>query len=179
MQTRVWLSLIGALVLFSTASAQVKFDACSLITRAEIEAVQGEPVIDTKSSEPDRPMFAVSQCFYTVTTFSKSVSLELTRKDPEKPAKEGPRDQWKKLFHPAADKEVEGDREKEGEKESAPPRRVKGVGDEAFWMGTAITGALYVLKGDAYLRISIGGGESESVRIQKIKTLARKALTRL
>jgi len=170
-QPRILLSLIGPLVLLSAASAQTKFDACSLITRGEIEAVQGEPVTDTKSSAPDRPAFDVAQCFYTVATFTKSVSLEVTRRDPKNPAEDGPRDQWKKMFRPAA--------RKSDEQESSPPLQVKGVGDEAFWIGNAITGGLYVLKNDAYFRIGIGGSEDRSVKIEKATTLARKAIPRL
>ncbi len=36
-----------------------------------------------------------------------------------------------------------------------------------------------MLQGDAFLRISIGGGEGESVRIKKAKALAEKALKRV
>ena len=52
-------------------------------------------------------------------------------------------------------------------------------GDEAFWTGNPLVGALYVLKDDSYLRISIGGAEEASVKIQKTKALAQKALKRL
>jgi hypothetical protein len=175
-RTRNLLSVIGPLVLLSAASAQTKFDACSLITRDEIEAVQGEPVTDTKSSAPDRPAFSVAQCFYTVATFPKSVSLEVTRRDPKNPAGDGPRDHWKKLFSPAT---RENDGKAENGMESSPPLRVKGIGDEAFWIGNAITGGLYVLKNDAYFRISIGGSEDPSIKIEKATTLARKAIPRL
>ncbi|HYS06026.1 MAG TPA: hypothetical protein VEW47_12605 [Candidatus Dormibacteraeota bacterium] len=173
-RTRVLLSIMGSLVLLSAASPHAEFDACSIITRAEIEAVQGEPVTDTKSSAPDRPVFTVAQCFYTVATFSKSVSLEVTRRDPKNPAEDSPRDQWKKLFHPAV-------RKNDDEKGSSPPLVVKGVGAEAFWMGNAISGGLYVLvlENDTYFRISLGGSEEGPVKIEKAKTLARRAIPRL
>jgi len=64
-------------------------------------------------------------------------------------------------------------------KESGPPVKIMGVGEEAFWVGNRIMGALYVLKGNAFLRISVGSEEDESVRITKTKTLPRKALKRL
>jgi len=184
-QTRILLSLIGPLVVFSAVSAQEKLDACSLITKAEIEAVQGEPVTDTKSSAPDRPVFAVAQCFYTVATFTKSVSLEVTRRDPKNPAEDEPRDQWKELFHPAARRSDEHRRSREPDqegkagKEASPPLQVKGIGDEAFWIGNAITGGLYILKNDAYFRIGLGGSEDRSVKIEKATALARKAIPRL
>jgi hypothetical protein len=46
-------------------------------------------------------------------------------------------------------------------------------------MGSRIGGALYVLKGNAYLRISIGGPSDQADKIKKSKTLAQKALARL
>ena len=42
-----------------------------------------------------------------------------------------------------------------------------------------MVGALYVLKGDTFLRISVGGVREEPARIQKSVALARLALKRL
>jgi len=74
-----------------------------------------------------------------------------------------------------APKKAEVDREEELRK----PRRIDGLGEEAYWVGNPVSGALYVLKGDAFLRISVGGEKDESVRIKKTRTLAQKALERL
>jgi hypothetical protein len=150
-------------------------DPCSLLTREEIESVQGETVSDMKSSRPESGLFAVSQCFYTLPTFSKSISLEITRKDRGRTPAPNPRDQWSRIFH-----EESGRSEREaGEEEKPPPRAIAGVGDEAFWTASGVGGALYVLKGDTYLRISIGGPDEQAARIEKSKALARKALARL
>jgi hypothetical protein len=56
---------------------------------------------------------------------------------------------------------------------------VKGVGDEAFWVGSGVKGALYVRKGDAVLILSIGGAETEQTRIRKTTELAQHALKRI
>ena len=40
-------------------------------------------------------------------------------------------------------------------------------------------GALYVLKKDSLIRISVGGLENEETKINKSKALAQKALQRL
>jgi hypothetical protein len=40
-------------------------------------------------------------------------------------------------------------------------------------------GALYVLKGNTFLRISVGGIREEPVRIEKSKALARIAIKRM
>ena len=40
-------------------------------------------------------------------------------------------------------------------------------------------GALYVLKGDVFFRVSVGGPEKEEAMIDRCKALADKALARL
>ena len=40
-------------------------------------------------------------------------------------------------------------------------------------------GALYVLKNNVYIRISVGGPDSEESKIKHCKALAEKALSRL
>jgi hypothetical protein len=178
-----------ALVLFSAAKCSValaeKFDACSLLTRREIETVQGDRVASTKASEPERNRFAVSQCFYTLTTFSKSISLEITRHRAGEA--ESPRAHWKQMFARALEKANEKEKERSEEKTTgekrkeaaARPRSVSDVGDEAYWDGSTLGGGLFVLKGDAYFRLSVGGPEPEAFKIEKLKKLARNALRRL
>src|SRR5712692_7670972 len=174
-----------------TAGSAKEIDVCALLTSAEIEAVQGEPVKETKPSEQHGSSFLMSQCFFRTATFAKSVSLALAVPDPAKPSAPGPREYWQKQFHPPEQAEKEKDEpgagqakapkktEEEREKELNKPRPVGGVGEEAYWVGNAITGALYVLNGNAFLRISVGGEKDDSARIAKTKTLAQKALKRL
>lgn len=165
------------------------FDPCALLTRREIQEIQKDRVVSTKASEPERDRFAVSQCFYTLATFSKSISLEVTRR--RAGAADSPRDHWKQMFGRALEKrkekevetekgerggEAEGERERE---EGARPFSVTGIGDEAFWDGSALGGGLFVRKGDAYLRLSIGGPDPVPVKIERLKKLARHALHRL
>ena len=57
------------------AEAKAKVDACALISSKEIEAVQGEPVRETKLSGQAGGGLQISQCFYTLPTFSNSISL--------------------------------------------------------------------------------------------------------
>ncbi len=97
-----------------------------------------------------------------------------------------PKEFWRETFHQEqqTEKERERDRGKaakkeEDEEKSAPPQRVNGVGDEAFWMGSRVGGALYVLKGNSYLRISVGGSGDTTEKIKKSKALAQKVIPRL
>jgi hypothetical protein len=152
-----------------------KIDACALLTSQEIDAVQGEAVKETKLSGQAAGGLNVSQCFFTLPTFTKSVSLLVAHKGEGAGARD-PKDFWRDTFHETKARERE---EKEEEEESTPPRRIPGIGDEAFWLGSRVGGALYVLKGNAYVRVSIGGPADQATKIAKSKSLAQKALSRL
>jgi hypothetical protein len=69
-------------------------------------------------------------------------------------------------------------REEEDEHQSAV-RKVSGVGDTAVWSGNRMSGALYVLKGNAIVRISVGGKGSEDEKIERSRKLAAIALRKL
>ena len=169
-----------------TQKPEKKTDVCALLTRAEIQVIQSEPVEETKPSAQPSGGFVMWECFYRTTTFAKSVSLALAAPDPAKPSALTPREFWRKQFHPPepmeeekpvdgkAPKKAEVDREEKLRK----PRPIDGLGEEAYWVGNAISGALYALKGDSFLRISVGGVREDSVRLEKSKTLARAALKR-
>jgi hypothetical protein len=158
-----------------------------LLTNKEIESVQGEATKETKLSGQATGGFSLSQCFYTLPTFTNSVSLLVAQRG-EGAGAHDPKEFWRDTFHEdrAGQKNKDRDREKErnkdrGEKEEegAPPLKVTGVGDEAYWTGSRVGGALYVLKGNSYLRISIGGPADQAAKIKKSKALAQKAMARL
>ena len=160
-----------------------KIEVCKLLTGAEIQGVQGEPVeAATRSTQPGSGLL-MSQCLFRTATPARSVSLALAV-----PAKQRPRDFWRKQFHAAAAEPEPGKSlvgsEKERargpeDEEGAKPRRIANVGDEAYWVGGPITGALYALRGKTFIRVSVGGVREESVRIEKSVALARAALKRL
>ncbi len=172
-------------------SNRAKIDACSLITKDEVQSLQSSPIKDMKGSENADGVFRVAQCFYTAETFNKSVSLAVTQNNTEKPQTRTVPDFWKETFGRYERGEVkkeEGDEEKkkslrereeeEGEKR-APPKKVDGIGDAAYWTANRMGGALYVLKNDVFIRVSVGGPEAEDAMIKRCKGLAEKALSRL
>ena len=174
------------------APAGPPLDACTLLTKEEIQEVQGSPVTDTKSSEvPGGGSFRTSQCYYAAAESSKSVSLAITQSNPE--FNKSPRDYWKETFGRFGKKENEEEAEKEkAEKEEAgragrrneeeegrPPKKIEGVGEEAFWSGNRFGGALYVLKKESIVRVSVGGPGDEEKKLGRSKALAEKALNRL
>ena len=167
------------------AQAKPKTDACALLTNSEVESVQKENIKETKLTGASLRGLSLSQCFFTLPTFTNSISLQVTQKGEGAGARD-PKGFWRETFHQKqqTEKEREKDREKaakkeEDEEESAPPQKVNGVGDEAFWMGSRVGGALYVLKGNNYLRISVGGSGDTTEKIKKSKALAQKVIPRL
>ena len=175
----------------SPAAGKVNVDVCALLTSAEIQAVQGEPLKGTKASEGPSGNFVTALCYYELPTPSNSVSLSLTQVDPDRA--QSLKEFWETTFARSerkgeAKREKDRDKEKtktspqsEGEEEeaAAPAVPVTGVGDEAFWSGTRVGGALYVLKGNRFIRISVGGKGDNETKLKKSKTLASKALRRL
>ena len=159
-------------------------DPCKLLTRSDIQTVQGDAVQETKPSTPPFGGLVLSQCIFRTANPSKSVSVAIASA-----GSASPRAFWQKQFHSghpeSEEKEKEnpeagrkGEKERE-EEEGTQPRAIQGVGEQAYWVGSPMVGALYVLKGDTFLRISVGGIREESVRIEKSKALARIAIKRM
>jgi hypothetical protein len=158
-------------------AAKVTRDACSLVSKEEVESIQASPVTEAKSSRSSNGDFLVSQCFYTAAEFSKSVTLALIRKDPTQRNSRSPKDFWKEKFG-----ERERDEKSEGktaESEGPAPKRISGLGDDAYWLSNRFGGILYVLEGDAFMSIGLGGTDDEQSKLEKSKQIAQKALERL
>ena len=155
--------------------------ACGLLTQEEIQSVQGEPFKSTKASQGPGPGLRVSQCYFELPTPVNSIVLTVTRKADGANVRD-PRESWHELFYgehkSEREKEREKDKAKEGE-EKGGPQKVDGLGEEAFWSGSRVGGALYVLKGESYLRISVGGAGDQAQKLEKCKTLAGFVLKRL
>jgi hypothetical protein len=168
-------------------SKQEKIDACALITNEEVKAIQGSAIKDVKSSEQSDGNFRIAQCFYNAEPFNKSVSLAVTQSDPASTKARTPTDFWKETFgrYDGEVKEEKGDEEKkeslreQEEEKGRPPKKIDGIGDSAYWSANRMGGALYVLKNDVFIRVSVGGPDSEEAMIKRCKALAEKALSRL
>jgi hypothetical protein len=175
----------------SPAVAGGQPDACRLLTAEDIRAVQGEGVKEAKGTRQTDGPLLTEQCLYATANYNKSVSLTLTQRNAANPGAVDPKDFWRERFagegvrkkddgrREAERGERTQERDAEEEEGGHPSLPVKGVGDEAYWAGDDKTGVLYVLKGDRFLRISIGGPEGQQAKIEKMKELARRALRRL
>jgi hypothetical protein len=164
------------------AAAKPPVDACALLTSREIESVQGEAIKETKLTGQSAGGFSLSQCFFTLPTFTNSVSLQVTQKGQGIGAND-PKEFWRDTFHQEKRTEKDDDtdrkRGEEEEERQTRPQKVSGIGDEAYWTGSRVGGALFVLKGNSYVRIGIGGPWDQATKIKKSKALAAKVITRL
>jgi hypothetical protein len=167
------------------------FNACSLVTADEFAAQQGEALTDAKVTNHADGDLDISQCFLAAATFSKSVSLIVTKDARGKDPAQDMKTLWESKFS-VHDDDKNKDRDKDNQpaaKPTGPDRdeeeegsdaiKVDSLGDEAFWMGDARAGILYVLKNNSYLRISLGGADDQDTRLTKAKALATAALGRL
>jgi hypothetical protein len=166
-----------------TVAVKPKVDACALLTSKEIEAVQGEAIKETKLTGQSTAGFSVSQCIFTLPNFTNSISLLVAQKGEGSGAND-PKEFWRDTFHEdkvrERNKGHDGKKSEEEEEEGGvPPQKIPGIGDEAYWTSSRVGGALYVLKGDAYIRVSIGGAADQPTKIKRSKVLAQRALARL
>lgn len=152
-------------------------DVCSLLTKEEIQSVQGSPIREATSSVRADGGLRVAQCFYTAQDYSKSVVLATTQSDlNQQNPKRNLKQLWDKTFHREFKKkeEEETKRETEEEREGPPPKKITDLGEEAFWS----SGSLYIFTKDSFIRIAIGGPESEETKIARLKTLGEKIIQR-
>jgi hypothetical protein len=156
-----------------------KIDACALLTSNEIKSVQGEPLSQATASSKVAGGFDITQCYFALPTPSNSISLTLTRKGDHIDGRD-PAEFWQKTFH-RTEGESKGEKQERGEEKenSVRPTVVPNVGDEAYWMGNGVNGALYALKGHCFVRIGVGGDGDEADKIAKSKRLAQMALEHL
>ena len=168
------------------------FDACSLLTAAEVERVQGgalrEAIAsgDAAASAGAAEAFAATQCFFRVDPFSSSVSLTLTRARRGRADRRELRERWERLLHPEERQGRSPERERgggsRGREEQEPAAAltpVAGLGEEAWLAGAPGNVSLYVLARDAFVRLSVGGPGDTADRSRRAQALARAALARL
>ena len=171
------------------ASSAGSLDACALIEKSEIESVQGTPVQQTQPTGYAYGDVDISQCYYTAISAdgkNLSVHVQLIQRDPKSSRRDAVKEFWEARFGRES-REKRENKEKEdklrGEREEDEainsPVPVAGVGDEAVWLGSNRGGALFVRKKDKLVRVSVGGADDTKVKIEKSKTLAKKALARL
>jgi hypothetical protein len=167
----------------TTRAGGPPFDACTLLTAAEVERVQGGALREAISSGDAAAAVASTQCFFRAEPFSSSVSLTLTRAGRGHADRRELRERWERLLHPQERQGQSPERERDGGREQQEPRAaltpVAGLGEEAWLAGGPGNVSLYVLAPDAFLRLSVGGPGDTPDRSRRAQVLARAALARL
>lgn len=173
--------------------AHAKVDACALLNADDVQEVQKSPLTSKTGNQTTNGKIYISQCYFAAEPPHQSISLAVTQSDPAAKDADGAADYWRQITrHVDRDEkgESEEDREKreslkerergEDEEEAGQAlKKIDGVGEEAYWSGTRVGGALYVFEKDIIVRISVGGPDNEEAKIDKSKKLAAKALQRL
>ena len=191
------------------AAAQIpQSKTCGLLKPEELKEVQGEPPTDAQGSEHTAESLSMSQCFYRLPSFDRSVNLEVVSATADSP-KGALKEYWRKRFHPDAIEQREllrqreeelkkqreeelqrereagqvregGRRKKNREEEHWRPERVAGVGEEAYWSGNLKMWTLSALGRDRVVRVTlVGGPDVKAENLKRATELARRVLKRL
>jgi hypothetical protein len=152
--------------------AQRHRDPCRLVSDTEMRAVQGHAPAQKIPSEQPAGSFQFTQCFYRAPDVASSVNVAVGVPLKTDSKRSGPRNYWQAQFNGKV-------KSAPGKKKKEPPMPVAGLGAEAFWVGDPVTGALYVMKGEVFLRLSVGGPPDQTGKIKRAKALAFHALKRL
>ena len=171
-----------------TPATAESFDACALIADDEIVSVQKDQIRRKTNSSKISGALLISQCFYEMNDYPKSISFQITQPSANASPKADIEEIWEKQYkrEPEADNDREEEPEAEKNKKDSGKKETKSsrfvvpnVGDEALHVGNRISESLYVLKGHNILRIGIGGTDNEKIRFDKLKKIAGFALERL
>ena len=100
---------------------------CALLTSEAIRRATGEQVSNTKATSQTAGKVRQSQCFYTLPTFTNSISVTLT--SPSGLRRDAAREMWERWFHRREDdKDMDrGKPESEEEEAAAKASPVAGV----------------------------------------------------
>ena len=163
----------GMLIFFTLVlgfgGSRTPINACQVLSARDVAAVQGARFKSTKLKESGNREMQVSQCFYAMPRLSDSISVDLIRGKT--------RAFWKQHFADVHDEQLASAKPRHEREARAVP--VAGVGDAAVWSGNRLAGALYVMKGETIVRVSVGGDAPQEQKIEKAKQLATRALRRL
>jgi len=174
----------------SASPVKSEIDSCNLLSSDDLRSIQGEAYKEAQRSDREDGGLVISQCYYQMPNMANSIVLNVTTPKRGSGARI-PGVFWEETFPRDAEKDRDGNRDRdrkrekppvrgEEEEEGAPPERIKGLGQEAFWSASRVGGALYVKRDDyIFFRISIGGADNASTKLNKSKRLAQLILKKL
>ncbi len=158
--------MIVSLLTISTFAAETPLDISKIINKAEAEKILGEPVRDPKPLNSSNADGYYSKCNYYS---SKSVRSLLVRVRQANPGSLNPQAEFDQV---AAS--------------GGAMKPVEGLGDKAgMFNGSPQNGLpadvilLYVVKGNAFITVGLGGMKDEAAALKKAREVAEKILAKL
>ncbi|MBA3762928.1 MAG: hypothetical protein H0X04_06220 [Chthoniobacterales bacterium] len=158
-----------------TTSPLPGVDACQLLSPAEVRALLGEELTNAAPSRSSDGALDVAQCHVQVPTFINSLIISVTRRAAGANGRD-PREFWREKIERGEEAEAEGEREGEHERR---PDAVEGLGEDAVWWRSPVGGALYVLKGDCFLTVSVGTTTEPDKRKERAIAVAHAIVPKL
>jgi hypothetical protein len=162
----VWCGLWGLLAASSAWSAAVPgpaADACSLATKAEVEAVIGQPV--TRISPLEKPNYVLGgttkYCIYSASGVAVVISLTLTT----------PGQLNKDSIQQLLDKA-------KGAHPDATQAKENGIGDQAYFSSNPNGAGYLVIKGNRVLEVAVGGPGAGMLH-ESLKKLVKAVVSRV
>ena len=164
-QIAIACALLGSLTAAVSAAPQKKVDVAAVVTKADAEAVLGEPVKDPLPRNEEAADGYYSRCNYYAENDRKSLVLRVRE------VTNGKLDAKKEFQMLTA--------------ETGKLKWVDNLGDRA---GLSTSGPqspqgrtlmLYVAKGNALVTVGLGGMEDENMATQNAKAIAKKILKQL
>jgi hypothetical protein len=185
MTTRLALAI--ALIGLAAPAVATMPTACDVLTKTDLATAQGQEFSEAILSTKTQGSLSVSQCFYRLPMFEKSVSVTIMR--PIRAADRlSVRDYWKEHCAASAEKKSE-DRDDDRERAAKSDRddedhhsngaRLSGLGDDAVWSGTPMTSVLHVLRSGTIVRVSVGGSAPIDQKLEASRRLAIAILNQL
>jgi hypothetical protein len=161
-----WAGVIVSLLTISVPAAEKPIDVSAIVPKAEAEKILGEPVRKPTPLNVNGKDGYYSKCNYYATNPVRSLLLRVRQ------ASEG-----------SVDPVTEFDQIASSGGKMKP---IEGLGDKAgMFNGAPENGLpsnvimLYVVKGNSFITIGIGGMADEAVALEKAKQVAEKILTQL
>lgn len=160
-------------------------DVCSLLDRSSIASVQGTAVQQAQATGGDSGDLYISQCYYIAVSGegkNLSVHLQVIQRNPNSSKRDAVYEFWEKRFDREESEPERGEKRgssRDEEEGGVKPVAVRGLGNEAFWIRSGRAGTLFVRSNQKIVRLSLGGSENETEKVQKSKTLAKQVLARL
>lgn len=175
----------------SVTTREGKVEICDLLASKDLQTGLGETLKEAFPSARSEGGFRISQCVYSLSPTTNTITVLVAQRAESAGARD-PKEFWDETFRHGGEEAKVRAQQKDGAKagsmpeargneniRAVPPQQISGLGDDSYWTGNRVGGALYVLKENTYFRISVGGPGDQAAKIKKSTALAQIVLKQL